>query len=218
MKEPIILHLETSTSICSVALSKGENLLAHRETNVDKSHSSIILDYINSVLQESEVPLKYLNAISCSTGPGSYTGLRIGVSTAKGLAYGLKIPVIDLPVLDTLANEMLFRYPDFKYYIPVIDARRMEVYLAVYEKERKIVDFKPMIIENKDVFNFLDSKNNIILSGYGVEKLSSVLPKESFKIETNIKPCAIYNIRIAYKKFIEKIFSDSAYLNPIYLK
>ena len=139
---PLILHIETASSVCSTALSKGSSLIDIRETDDPKSHASRLSPYISELMKANSLTFSDLDAVSVSLGPGSYTGLRIGVSTAKGIAYGAGLPIIGISSLQSLANRYISENRDMlkdDLLCPMLDARRMEVYSAFYNTNLDIV-------------------------------------------------------------------------------
>ena len=134
----LILHLETSTKVCSACIGRNGELLAYREVQEKNfSHSENLTLFVEAILQESNISIKELDAIAISEGPGSYTGLRIGTSTAKGLCFALHIPLIVIPTLEILAHQ--YKQEDVDYIVPLLDARRMEVFYAVYDAQLELV-------------------------------------------------------------------------------
>ena len=143
-----IILIETSTALCSVALAEDGAITAYRESSAAKAHASLTAVFVQEVLQERGIKLEDCDAVCVSMGPGSYTGLRVGVSTAKGLCFGSGKPLMAVGTLDTLVAQT--ETPtDFKYIVPMIDARRMEVYAAVFENDKQISATAPAIIDDK---------------------------------------------------------------------
>ena len=211
----LILSIETATSVCSVALHEKGVLMNYKEINSDKSHSQLLLQYIEEVLKEAGKLKNELAAIAVSEGPGSYTGLRIGLSTAKGLCYALDKPLIAINTLDAMVllvdgvNETLCA--------PMIDARRMEVYTALYNAQNQCV-LSPcsMIIDSESFAEQLKS-HKIMLYGNGAEKCRGVITHENV-IFCEALPSAKTVGVLAYEKFKNKNFEDIAYFEPNYLK
>ena len=220
-----ILSIETGTDICSVGLSIDGVLIAIRESSGDRDHATNIAVFINDLLKENSITVCSLDAVAVSAGPGSYTGLRIGVSVAKGICYANNLPLIAINSLQSLVecaiedNEISivdFSKAANTLLLPMIDARRMEVYTQRYtalgvpvdEVEAKIVD-ETSYSELKD--------NNIVLFGSGAKKCYDVIGNDK-KIFIEITPSARGLVRIAHKKFINKEFESLAYYEPMYLK
>lgn len=211
-----LLHLETSTKNCSVSISRnGEMLCLCEEYDDNYGHSEKLHQFISWTLEGAEISLQELDAVCVSKGPGSYTGLRIGVSAAKGLCFGLNIPLISLESLEILAQTQIDK--GFDLIIPVIDARRMEVYTANFDSSGK----KSSPIEAKvlDETSFQEFKEkNLVFVGDGVEKSQEILQLPNANFIKEIHPSAQFMIQLAEEKFIQKQFEDVAYFEPFYLK
>lgn len=217
-----ILNIETSTSVCSVALSKGNELIAKKESYEQNSHSKILATFIENILSENKVLPSDLNAIAVSEGPGSYTGLRIGASTAKGLAYSLSIPMIAIDTLQIMTIEAIKKSSELKdedsIFCPMIDARRMEVYTAFYDKKaNKISETSNVIIDKHSYLTPLHRKK-IIFFGNGSAKCKDVITHENAIFIDNIFPLAENMAEIVFRKFQTNDFVDVAYFEPFYLK
>lgn len=213
---PIILCLETSTNTCSVSLFKESELLAEYNLHIKNSHSEVLSKMINDLLATVGYTIKELNAIAVSIGPGSYTGLRIGVSTAKGLAYGLDIPIIKVDTLQAMAYEVS-HYIQRGILFPMIDARRMEVYTMQTDEQARVVkDAYPLILEETSFDAF---EQEIYLFGNGAEKCKELYDKhEKIIFINNISPSAKNIGALAIKKYEQGIFEDIQTLEPFYLK
>jgi tRNA threonylcarbamoyladenosine biosynthesis protein TsaB len=210
-----LLHIETSTKVCSVALSLDGKLVRVKESNeLEYSHGENLTLFIASVLEDSEVSLNDLAAISVASGPGSYTGLRIGVSTAKGLCYALGIPLIAIDALYSLAELAKDFYPDYNL-CPVIDARRMEVFNAIYSPSLKTLKeiSADVIVEN----SYQDFEP-FVYFGDGATKLEESWKGRNCKIDPTIHASAKGQISGATIKFNLQEFEDVAYFEPFYLK
>ena len=215
----LILHIETTSTVCSVALSENNDLIDCIEANNGYTHAENLHIFIEKILQKNAKKINSLNAISISTGPGSYTGLRIGYSAAKGLAYALNIPLIEVSTLEAMSKQVIFVNSNCKFVCPLIDARRMEVYAAVYTRDLSCY-LKPqaIIIDDTSVKKFMDYPD-IVFFGDGMPKakrLLSVIQKSNF-IE-DIMPSAKYLIELAYQKYLNNLYSDIAYSEPNYVK
>ncbi len=211
----LILSIETATSVCSVALHEKGELMNYKEINSDKSHSQLLLQYVEEVLKDAGKSKRELAAIAVSEGPGSYTGLRIGLSTAKGLCYALDIPLIAINTLDAMgllvdgANELLCA--------PMIDARRMEVYTALYDAQNhRVLAPCSMIIDSESFAEQLKF-NKIMLYGNGAEKCRSVITHENVLFYEALPSAKTVGV-LAYDKFKKENFEDIAYFEPNYLK
>ena len=211
-----ILHLETSTKNCSVAVSRNSEMLCLCEEYDDHyGHSEKLHQFVNWALEGAEISLGGLDAVCISKGPGSYTGLRIGVSAAKGFCYGLNIPLLSLNSLEILAQSLVNQGYDL--IIPMIDARRMEVYTAVFDNSGKMISgIEAKILDENSFEEFADKK--IAFVGDGVEKSKEILNLPNAEFLEGIHPSAKQMIRLAEKKFNQKEFEDVAYFEPFYLK
>ncbi|MEQ8337846.1 MAG: tRNA (adenosine(37)-N6)-threonylcarbamoyltransferase complex dimerization subunit type 1 TsaB [Cyclobacteriaceae bacterium] len=215
---PKIFSIESSTKVCSVAIHDGEELIGSQIYHLEHSHSSLLPEIIKQLLTNCNLELQEIDAIAISIGPGSYTGLRIGVSTAKGLAFVSNIPLISIDTLEMmcegvqtemLSNETLL--------CPMIDARRMEVYCLVQNMERKLLwDTKPLVIEADSFSEF--AQTPVLFFGNGAEKCQPVLNAPNHHYLNNLHPDAKNMGRLALHKFENKDFEDLAYLEPNYLK
>ncbi|MDF1673227.1 MAG: tRNA (adenosine(37)-N6)-threonylcarbamoyltransferase complex dimerization subunit type 1 TsaB [Vicingaceae bacterium] len=215
----LILGIETATKMCSVAISDGNTLLALKEEGGEYSHAEKLNGFIESCLQQAGINLQQLDVIAVSKGPGSYTGLRIGVSTAKGLCYSLNKPLISVDTLQALALKMQLESDKTDLYAPMIDARRMEVYTALYNvKNEKVKDVEAKIIDENSFVEELRSKK-VAFFGDGAEKCMMILDqnKNSIFIK-DILPSAQFVNQVALKKLNNKEFEDVAYFEPYYLK
>jgi tRNA threonylcarbamoyladenosine biosynthesis protein TsaB len=212
---PYILNIETATKNCSVSLAKnGQTVVCKEISELGYSHAEKLHLFIQEVLQESGIALSQLSAIAVSQGPGSYTGLRIGVSTAKGLSYALQIPLIAVDTLLALAHQIS---ECDGFIVPMIDARRMEVYSAIFDSNKqKIREVQAEIITAE---SFESISETIYFIGDSNEKVKSVLTKANFVYLDAIQyPSSKEMSNISYQKFIEKNFEDVAYFEPYYLK
>jgi tRNA threonylcarbamoyladenosine biosynthesis protein TsaB len=220
----LILNLETATTVCSVSLSKNGHLLALKELNEDYTHAENLTIFIENVVKEANVKLTELDAIAVSKGPGSYTGLRIGVSTAKGLCYSLDKPLIAINTLEHLASSVITNSKSNSkdsnsLFCPMIDARRMEVYCSFFDANGKEVRTTSAEIIDEDSFADLLKDHTIYFFGDGAAKCKEVLSKNKNAIFLpDIVPSAKDMIPFAEKAFSEKRFEDVAYFEPFYLK
>jgi len=212
----IILCLETSTTNCSVSIGDGDFIIAHKEINSKNfSHSEQLHSFIDELLKQESLIPKDLDAISISKGPGSYTGLRIGVSAAKGLAYALNIPLISVSTLLCLAKQVKITKG---LIIPMLDARRMEVYSEIFdasfESKREI---KAEILEETS-FQIELEASEVHFIGTGVEKFQEICHHPNALFHKEKLPSAKEQYPIAKRKFEDNIFEDVAYFEPYYLK
>lgn len=212
----LILCLETATTNCSVGLAKDGKLLALKEDNSKNySHAEKLHVFINEVLQEAGVTTKDLDAIAISKGPGSYTGLRIGVSSAKGLCYSLDLPLISVPTLDLLAAKLK---AEKGTKISMLDARRMEVYSAVYDSNLNQVRDTQAQVLNESAFAEYLEKSKVHFIGNGVAKFEEICKHPNAVFHTQQYPSAKEMAEIAELKHQKSDTEDVAYFEPYYLK
>jgi tRNA threonylcarbamoyladenosine biosynthesis protein TsaB len=223
----LILNIETSTEVCSVNLSQSGQLIAERESADGMDHSRLLTVYIDELILETGIPASGIDAVAVSKGPGSYTGLRIGVSVAKGLCYALDIPLIALGTLDAAARfvaENLSKYlPDEVHMqepliCPMIDARRMEVYTALYNfKGEKIEPVSAKIIDENSFIKLLRD-HRILFLGNGALKCRQALDHINALFTGPDKASARFMIKYAEEKYNNSQWEDVAYFEPFYLK
>ena len=214
-----ILNIESSTTNCSISLALDGNLVALKESNDDKySHSTKLHSFINEVLKKSNISVKELVAIAVSKGPGSYTGLRIGVAAAKGLCYSLDIPLISISTLHVLSKQIQVREQGL--ILPVMDARRDEVYCAVYDSSYNLIKKAVPKIINQESFSELSYKSKLYFIGNGQEKCKRLIENNTNLIfsNNNTFPSAREMTQLSYQKFKDLDFKDIAYFEPDYLK
>ena len=214
----LILNIETSTKNCSVSISRNFDIIQSKSLLSEKhSHSEILTLFIQDIFKKSNLKLSDLDAIAVSKGPGSYTGLRIGVSTAKGLCYSLDIPLISVSTLQAMSLGISNNNPHYDLYCPMIDARRMEVFSAFYDSENhQIREVRADIIDENSYVSFLNKK--ILFFGDGSEKCKEVLTRENSHFLDNIFPNANDMVEISYQKYLQDDFEDVASFEPYYLK
>lgn len=214
----LILQIETATASCSVALARDGKTLAWRELNERNAHASSVTPFIDQVMKEAGLPLSALHAVAVSKGPGSYTGLRIGVSTAKGLCYALDIPLIAINTLTAMANSVREKQPGM-FYCPMIDARRMEVYTAIYDEQLREVS--PVEAKIIDAGSFADilTANKVLFLGDGAAKCEEVLSGQvnAVFLRGFVNSASHMNV-LALEKFEAGAFEDVVYFEPYYLK
>ena len=210
-----ILNIETSTKNCSVSLSNNGKTVHSKELfEAGFSHAEKLHVFIEEVLLESKLTFKDLSAIAVSKGPGSYTGLRIGVSAAKGLCFALDVPLISVDTLQVLASQTNI---ENGVIIPMIDARRMEVYSAIFDKNyNKIREVQAQILDEN---SFSEIEETVYFVGDCNEKAKTVLTKNNFVfIEGKFYPSANEMSKLSFEKFQNNDFEDVAYFEPFYLK
>jgi tRNA threonylcarbamoyladenosine biosynthesis protein TsaB len=215
----LIISIETSTKVCSVALHRDTTLLASSEILIEKSHSRYITVMIDRLFEYSGEQLQDIDAVAVSKGPGSYTGLRIGVSTAKGLCYALDKPLIAVDTLAAMAHQANRYNHAGAMLCPMTDARRMEVYCALYDatmKEQEPVQAK---IIDEQSFQSILNQSPVLFLGDGAQKCKAVLGHNPHAIFVDgVYPSAVAIGNLAMQQFAEKNFEDVAYFEPFYLK
>lgn len=213
----MILSIETSTPVCSIALHNEGKLLAHQAYHSDKSHSVLLPSIIGEILDNALVKREQLQAVAISSGPGSYTGLRIGLSATKGLCFAMGIPLIAVGTLDTLIAQAINWIPPGSLICPMIDARRMEVYTKLVSTEGKeLWELQPLILEEETFREYSDQP--IYIFGSGAAKCRDFLTHPKLMILDSIHPDAAYVGHIAWQRFQKEEFEDLAYYEPNYLK
>jgi tRNA threonylcarbamoyladenosine biosynthesis protein TsaB len=215
-----LLHIDTSTKMCSIALSADGKLIDFTSYEGDGFvHSELLTSFIENMLHKNQLTPNTLSAISVASGPGSYTGLRIGVSSAKGLCYALNIPLIAIDSLFSLANWAKQNEPNFNgNFCAMIDARRMEVFSAIYTNDLQLL--KPIsadILDENSYSEFISTKN-LLLTGDGTEKTKSIWENRENIVFSAYLSDARGQINEANRRFLGKQFEDVAYFEPYYLK
>lgn len=216
--DPILLHIETATDVCSVALTQGTEVLGVKESADGNSHSKNLLPFIDSVLKETNHVQQDLQGVVVSIGPGSYTGLRIGVSTAKGMAYSLGIPVITVSTLESIAQGAKQQAGDNCDIVPMIDARRMEVFAARYDSNMNLLDNVAAVIVDENAYSELLREKEVLFCGNGMPKCKELLSQFPNARFADFTLSAQYMLPAALKKWEAKDFADTAYFEPFYLK
>jgi len=223
----LILNIETSTTVCSVCIAKDGKLIGIKESEEEKSHAKKLTGFIDELLKEHGIAYNDLDAIAVDKGPGSYTGLRIGVSTAKGLCYARDLPLIAINTLQSMAFGIInnikaksIHIDDFDdvMLVPMIDARRMEVYSAFFNSngdfEREV---KAEIID-EDSYQEILKNRKMLFFGDGSEKIHEIVNHEKAVFIENIQPSSKDMIELSESNFSSKQFEDVAYFEPFYLK
>ncbi|MDA3953533.1 MAG: tRNA (adenosine(37)-N6)-threonylcarbamoyltransferase complex dimerization subunit type 1 TsaB [Bacteroidales bacterium] len=223
----LILNIETSTTVCSVSVSLNGIIQGIRESSEEKTHAKLLTIFIDQLLKELNYKIDDFDAIAVSKGPGSYTGLRIGVSTAKGLCYAKDIPLIAINTLQAMANGMILRlkskvisFDDFKnsVLVPMIDARRMEVYSAFFNFKGEFTrDVKAEIIDENSYMDIL-SIQKMIFFGDGSEKIREIIKHENAIFVSNFHPSSDSMVSLSELAFQNNEFENAAYFEPFYLK
>ena len=213
---PNLLLIETSAEICSVAIECDGNIIDLQSSHEAMQHASHLPRYIESAMKTISTKGIKLDAVAVSAGPGSYTGLRIGVSTAKGLCYALGCKLIAIDTLKTIASIHQHTAPENAIICPVIDARRMEVYTAMFDTNlNPISPAKAKIIDEN---SYADINQPIYFCGSGAEKMSKVITTPYAKFDTEARPTAILMVQLAEEAYANQKFEDVAYYEPFYLK
>ena len=213
-----ILHIETSTKQCSVALAyKGKPLFSRVLNSESFSHNEKLHLFISEVLEEANLKPKQLDAISVSKGPGSYTGLRIGVAAAKGFCFALDIPLIALNSLEILVQGVT--EAEVELIIPMMDARRMEVYTAIFDGSKNWINQTSALVLNQDSFKEIVKDKTVLFLGNGTNKFQELIPEINltYSFENNY-PNAIDMVELTWGKYISEDFESLAYFEPFYLK
>jgi len=211
-----ILNIETSTKNCSVSVAKNGELLALKEVNNGNySHAEKLHPYIEDILTEAKITFKELKAVAVGKGPGSFTGLRIGISAAKGLCFALNIPLIAIDSLNVLAHSVNIKNG---LIVPLIDARRMEVFTSIYTPEFEQTEPIQAKILDKNSYQEYLNKDTVFFMGDGVDKFKSLCTHKNANFEINLLPSAKDMVTLSYNKYKTGDFEDVAYFEPFYLK
>lgn len=216
-----ILNIDTSSSICSVALASDGEIVLGFESSQKMDHSTSLAPFVEKCMEYVRSNSLKLDAISVVAGPGSYTGLRIGYSMAKGLAFGLDIPILALSSLEVMTVRAIFTDPEFtgqELIVPMMDARRMEVYTAIFDSGLKKTGDERALILDENSFKDLYDKEKVIFIGDGTEKFKELYKGKNALWLGNGMPHAKYMTTLSEKKFKDKNFADPAYSAPVYLK
>ena len=205
-----------------MALTSEGQVLDHRENYDGQTHATLLSQYVQEMLQYARTRDITLDAIAVSIGPGSYTGLRIGLSEAKGLAFGLNVPLIGVNTLQLLVVSTMFNHfidEEKVLYVPMIDARRMEVYTAAYNAALEpVLEPQAMILDEQSLVDLNQQGYTLVLMGNGSDKAHQVLTRDGVRFVAGIKPVAVDMMALAEKSFREQRFIDVAYSTPLYLK
>lgn len=216
---PNFLLIETAASVCSVATANANGIIAVRENDEGQQHATLITVFVEEVMKESGFGFETINAVVVSAGPGSYTGLRIGVSAAKGICFGAQLPLIAIDSLQALATG----FAEEKKYTGTIcslfDARRDEIYFGIWNEKSKTIISSRSAILNDEFLSFINSIDSpIVFVGNGAEKVKKFLSNETHEYHSDFKSSSKFLNSAAIKKFIEKDFVDVAYFEPNYIK
>ncbi|MDR2118908.1 MAG: tRNA (adenosine(37)-N6)-threonylcarbamoyltransferase complex dimerization subunit type 1 TsaB [Tannerellaceae bacterium] len=216
-----IIHIETSTSVCSVALSAGGGVFFEKASFEGPSHAALLGIFVEEALALLSREALSPDAVAVSSGPGSYTGLRIGVSLAKGLCFGYRIPLIGVPTLEILAAAAIAQIPPTdggELYCPMLDARRMEVYAALFDRNRQPVRETAADIVTADTYAAFLDRHRVCFFGNGAAKCRDVITSPNAVFIDGIHPLAADMIPLAEALYRAGQFADTAYFEPFYLK
>lgn len=220
-----ILILESSTEVCSVALSNNEQLLGFKEDTTGQNHARLLTVYIDKLLNENKIPASEIDAVAVSKGPGSYTGLRIGVSVAKGFCYANQIPLIAVSTLEAMTLEAIritnksFQAEEKpRLFCPMMDARRMEVYTCLFDRNGKETEAVSAKIITNTTFRDELQANTIVFFGNGAMKCKTEIDSPNAFFIEQIHASATLMCNLAYESYTKKLFVDVAYFEPFYLK
>jgi tRNA threonylcarbamoyladenosine biosynthesis protein TsaB len=221
----IILIIETSTEVCSVALSKEGKILDLIETKEGQNHARLVAVFTETLLQRNNIKSSDLAAVAVSKGPGSYTGLRIGVSTAKGICYALNIPLIAIGTLEAMSKHIALNRTKYgiqeekpTLYCPMIDARRMEVYSMLIDKDGNVRKVVTADIIEESFFHDELNDYQVVFFGNGSEKCRKVLTSKNAIFISNIEASAQHMPELVWSAYLKNQFEDLAYFEPFYLK
>lgn len=215
-----IIHIETATNVCSVAVSQGDELIFYKEETEGPSHARLLGVFVEEAIKYIKGKGLKPDAVAVSSGPGSYTGLRIGVSEAKGLCYGLNIPLIAIETLEIMTHQVIKEntFDPSVMFCPMIDARRMEVYDTIFDSNLTKQKETTADIVDENTFDEWLANNRIVFFGNGADKCREVISSANAIFLDNIYPRAKDMIPLALKAYSSKNFVDTAYYEPFYLK
>lgn len=222
MNNITILHIETATDVCSVALSRGTEIIGLKEEAGGNNHAKHLLPFVDEVLKQSGESMSEINGVAVSIGPGSYTGLRIGVSTAKGIAYTAGIPVMAISTLESIAQGAKALWSETStetvQIVPMIDARRMEVFTTRFSYDMQSLEEVSAKIVDENTFSDLLSGEKVLFCGNGMPKCREMLSAFSNACFIDAPISAKNMLPTALKKWQNNDFENVAYFEPFYLK
>lgn len=216
-----ILNIDTSTNVCSVAVSQDGACIFDKEDHSGPNHAEQLGSDVDEALSFADSHAIPVNAVAVSSGPGSYTGLRIGVSMAKGICYGHGIKLISVPTLELLCVPVLLRHDgleDNALLVPMIDARRMEVYAQVFDRALRTVRTVQADVVDADTYREYLDRGPVYFFGNGAEKCMATINHPNAHLIKGIEPLAKYMMPLAEKRFLQEQYEDVAYFTPFYLK
>jgi len=222
-----ILNIETATPLCSASLADEGKVLSLKETLEEKSHAKLLTSFIDEILKEQGMEIQELDAVAVGKGPGSYTGLRIGVSTAKGICYGANLPLLAAGTLQILCNQLLLTAnPETRAILgrsstiicPMIDARRMEVYYALYNNSGEEISNAAARIINNQTFSLVLENHQVVFIGTGAPKCRTIINHPNAVFFDHVYPSAGSLASLSYKAYQNNKFENLAYFEPFYLK
>ncbi len=214
----LILSIESSTTVCSAAIHRSGQLLSQRLIETPNSAASKLAVLIQEAAAQARVTMEELEGVAVSSGPGSYTGLRIAVATAKGLCYAMQLPLIAVSSLELMAAQVRSEHPDAQWWCPMIDARRMEVYTTIFDREGNQVEpMQATIIDDTSFSSFLE-QGIVSFFGNGSSKCQNVINHPHARWIANVIPTADWLGKLAWKSFMAGQFEDVAEYEPLYLK
>jgi len=213
-----ILCADTTSELCSVSLFENNKNIGNESSVIERSHSKLLLVLIDKLVKKSKIKIKDIDCFSISMGPGSYTGLRIGVSTFKGLCFSLKKPIIGINTLDLMTESAIKNIEDKEFYLcPMVDARRMEVFTKMVDyNSNEIISNQAMILDENSFSKF--RKDKIYFFGSGARKFIDFVNNDNFKFVDGIRPESKYMGNLSYNKFLKKDFQDVMSFEPYYIK
>ncbi len=218
----VILNIDTTTAVCSAALTAEGMVLCHAEDFEGRNHAALLSGFIKKCLDFAAERELQLEAVAVSMGPGSYTGLRIGLSEAKGLAYALGVPLIGVPTLELMATRVMFSGEDIdpdSILVPMIDARRMEVFTAAYDFAlTEMLKPGPLILDENSYAELIATGRPVLLFGDGSNKALEVVKAPNVRHVPDITPLAVDMVALAERAYARREFIDLAYSTPMYLK
>ena len=217
---PLILNIDTATEIATFCISKNESIIHFVVNDKQKEHSSFLQPAIKQLLKKSNVSIRQLDAVSVTAGPGSYTGLRVGMASAKGLCYALQIPLIALNTLEVMALSVIEKTnePELYVYCPMIDARRMEVFTAMFDDELNEIQPPRALVLEPSSFDKAMHQKQIIFSGSGSKKFATLSLHQSSFLFSDLTISASALVKISTKKFKQQKFTELLNAAPAYIK